>query len=746
MAKYEVTLDDGTIVDLEGREGLSDEEVSQALSAYFQSQGGGEAPEEELSAVDQVKGAAETLLTLGTGAIAEPVAGLSATLGGFMEAEEGEAFSLDESAQIVEDAQELLTYQPRTEAGRRQLQWIGEKIGPIIEKVATTYRESVSDPAFEATGSPLVGTIVGTIPTAALEIAGVRGSRAVRKGSAISGLRKAPLAEVASLYDEAGNLLPIVEDALKLQYNMTPEAAGLARKIDPAEARRAGQEAMSESSLARTGQAIGEAAKRPDVLGGAGQRRKLAAIADPDVNILNAAKELGVDADLLPSHFAQNPTYIAIEQGLKSVPASELSIRELETITALSKKADEMIVEFGGTTDKARLSENFRLDSQMLIGELEDTADMAYDAVREAIPADSKVMTNNTLQIILDEVDELGGVEHLDEIEKRLLKYLDPETRPTYARLDRERKKIGQALRRNSGPYANSDEGALKRLYGALAEDQRAAAKSHDAEELYRSASGLVAQRKAIEEQLVNILGKQATGDIHKKAGKAVVNLAKGETEAFTKLLDNIPDMLGKESRREIVMSALNDAMTMGSRKEKSLHLPGFDDFMNGLKRNERGMELLSAEIGPEAMNRLETLHTVVSSVRKAQERAITTGKVLAVPKFDLGGLVDRAYGVVRGAGRMLPGDLISGSRVPRHIAADQLLADRQFLKTMVDVASGRLTGKKALRQAESAMRNNKAYQRWLATLSRADKRDVLITGAINFMRGQPIVRIDEED
>jgi hypothetical protein len=716
MAEYEVTLETGEVVNIDGRPDMTDEEIGQLLTQYMEQTGDFAAqpepePEPEPSAVDHLKGAVETLTMLGTGAMGEVVSGGTGILGGFTGAPEDEVFSGEEASQVIADTQEMLTYQPRTEAGRRQVQWIGEKVGPILEWLSTTWKEGVADPAFEATESPMVGAAVGTLPTAAMEIAGVKGARGYRRATAISGLRNAPLSKIASLYDETGALLPIVEDALRLQYGTTPDKVGLARRIDPREARIGMEEAMSEKSLARTGEQIGTAATRPAVFGGEAQRRQLAAMADPDEMILKAAQELGVDADLLPSHFARNPTYVAIEQGLKSVPASDLSVREAGTIAALAEKADEFIVEFGGDTKRADVSENFRLDSQMLITELEKAAEDAYDAVRNVIPADAEVVTSNTLQMILDEAEALGGIEFLDKVERGLLETLDPKTRPTYKRIDRERKKIGQALSRSSGPYKDADEGALKRIYGALREDQRAAARAHGAEELYESASGLVAQRKSIEEQLVNVIGKEATGDIQKKAGAAVVALAKGETEAFTKLLKNIPEMLGKESRREIVMTAMNDALTMGSRKEKSLHIPGFDDFMNGIKKNG-------------------------------------TDAALAAEIFNLQGLVDRAYGVVRGTARILPGtpDFLSGSRVPRHLAADALLADRQFLKYMVDAAAGRLENKKALRQAATAMRNNKAYQKWLKTLGEADKRDVLITGVLNFMRGKPIIKIEKEE
>lgn len=106
----------------------------------------------------------------------------------------------------------------------------------------------------------------------------------------------------------------------------------------------------------------------------------------PDMNILAAADELGLGNQLLPSHFSTNGTYRALEQGMKSVPASRLEAQEEKVITELQRQADDLITRYGGTTDKSALSESFKEQSIKTTKELNDQSDALYEKVNKAIP------------------------------------------------------------------------------------------------------------------------------------------------------------------------------------------------------------------------------------------------------------------------------------------------------------------------------------------------------------------------
>jgi hypothetical protein len=132
-----------------------------------------------------VSAVVEPALTLATGAIAEPVAGIAGLATTAIEGPEA-------GARAVEATRQALTFQPGTEAGQAGQQFLGETIGGALESVNQFGRdigvpevllEPIGDVAFEATGSPVVGAVVSAVPTAIFEFLGLRGLQTLRPGS-----------------------------------------------------------------------------------------------------------------------------------------------------------------------------------------------------------------------------------------------------------------------------------------------------------------------------------------------------------------------------------------------------------------------------------------------------------------------------------------------------------------------------------------------------------------------------------
>ena len=138
----------------------------------------------------------EPLLTMVTGAIAEPVSGFVGLA--------GLPFGVDAASNAVRRTQEAMTFQPRTEAGQQSLQKLGgiaqgvaDKVNPIAAgTVASLYdaipftKESASDIyeqlpkqglsgdigslVADKTGSPGLATIASLYPTAMTELMGLK--------------------------------------------------------------------------------------------------------------------------------------------------------------------------------------------------------------------------------------------------------------------------------------------------------------------------------------------------------------------------------------------------------------------------------------------------------------------------------------------------------------------------------------------------------------------------------------------
>lgn len=682
---------------------------------------------DEPGILDYLMHAGETVATIGTGMIAEPIAGIAGLAKTITSGPEV-------GAETIEQAREALTYQPRGEMTQRAMQKVFQPVAAAIEPVVSGYEHKVAEPLAEAIG-PVAGAAAMTLPIAVGEILGLRGTRMAKKAAL---KRVTENIDVNTAYDELGRLLPEIKQKIQESGISFDEV----KDILP--------ETIPETAVKELGATVGEAATAK-----VGQQRQMANIAEqiqPSEEILQAAKEFGVSDQLLASHTSGNPTFVAIEQGLKSVPGSQLDATEKALIANLSKQADELIIEFGGTTDKASLSDEFRTKSRQVVADLEDQAENAYKEVNLAIPRKTPVETSNIIRKIRETADDLGGEEFLDASEKRLLNTLDPESNPTYARLDKFRKEIGQALSKKSGVFADMETGQLKQLYRALSEDQKIAADVADAGDLYDTARNLVVQRKGIEDQLVKTLGKDLTGDITAKAGRAILDLQKGNVSQFDKMIDNIPKEVGKDQRKSIISSALNNAFVQGSRAERSLNIPGFDDFMTGLKRNSGAKDRLAKELGNDSMRRLESFHTLINGIRKAQKSAITTGRVTAVPGMidEVDSIVKRLWGTgkkvaaaegvssaigVPGAGAAgVLGSILSASRTPRSIAADQLLASPKFRRLLERQAKGTLDTVEKLAKAEREIQKLKAYQKWKNSLEQKDLRDLTTIGIIGYL------------
>jgi len=119
----------------------------------------------ETGSTSNLIGAGEVGLSLLTSAIAEPLAGLGGVAGAIgTDAERG--------TEVIEQAREAFTFQPRTEKGQEFLQKTGEFLQPIADFFKKIEKE-LGDNVFKETNSPALAAAAATIPTAIVEVLGV---------------------------------------------------------------------------------------------------------------------------------------------------------------------------------------------------------------------------------------------------------------------------------------------------------------------------------------------------------------------------------------------------------------------------------------------------------------------------------------------------------------------------------------------------------------------------------------------
>ncbi|WP_020208288.1 hypothetical protein [Gilvimarinus chinensis] len=164
-----------------------------------------QAPEQERGFVDRVKGFAgdaydaykgsrEAALTMASGMIAEPVAGLAGIGAAVMPG--GKT-----GGEMVESVRDAMTYQPRSEAGQEYVGKMADELAPVTDAIAGVEQAS-GDFGYDQAG-PIGGAVGTAAPTAAMELAGLGAvRRGARAADSVRNIAKAtPAAEAQQVLD-----------------------------------------------------------------------------------------------------------------------------------------------------------------------------------------------------------------------------------------------------------------------------------------------------------------------------------------------------------------------------------------------------------------------------------------------------------------------------------------------------------------------------------------------------------------
>jgi hypothetical protein len=464
-----------------------------------------------------------------------------------------------------------------------------------------------------------------------------------------------------------------------------------------------------------------------------GDRQRVAAMADIDPSIAASRSELGLNEPGLPSAQSRNLQYREVEQALKKMPGSELSKIESNAIIELQQKADDLITEFGGRTDKSSLSMDLADRSAKSIGELSDLASLAYDDIGAAIPRQTKASLSRTGSLLKQELSDLGDdLSQMSPLERRLLKMSDSDS-VTYAAVDKIRKEVGESIGKQSDKFKSESSAALKRIYSSLTEDQEVVANELGMSEQWGAAKDLVKKRKQLDDNSVLMFGKNLSDAFMPKVGQAVKKMTGGDYKAFKTLMDSVPE----SQRQEVVLTALNDAFTMGSRKEKQLSVAGFSDFYNGLGRNPAAKAELYKHMPKEFTKKFEALGRVSNGIRDAQAAAPVGGQIMASQNvFDK---------VVNGvAGRLLSklpgmiGDIVSiGIDKSKSKGADNaiaLLSDPDFVNNIKAIARGQAKRADAI---EKKLMRKKVFTDYLDTLPKDEAAKLSSIGLMSWLASE---------
>ena len=529
-------------------------------------------------------------------------------------------------------------------------------------------------------------------------------------------------------------------------------------------------EQMGATELAQTAKKAAE--------GGLGSKKAtqiLAEQAAPDAKTVEAAKRLGIEEYLQPDHVTTNQAYRELAQAVKSVPGSEARAAEMQGLSSVAKRADDLITEIGGSHDLAQVSQSVKSSLQATQAELEQRANELYKQLREGIPAKTEAPAPSVLEFIAQREKDLGGKQNLTSMEKMILAKLAPKQRtiaakevpqivsesgapltqqaapkvvirqPTYTLLDDVRKDVGAAARM-AGPFKDADTGLAKKLYSLIGKDQEAVAGAAGMGETFAAAKQAVAIRKGVEDDLISLFGKNLDNSIVGNLNGGVRVLATGDTSKFIKLIQTIPENM----RQETVASGLATAFGKTA-KQGSLNFNSYAKWYEGLLKNKQAYTAVMSNLPPAARKQLSDLYRVSKSVSMATKERITTGRIQAVTDELKGGegLLSRVYDAAKrnaismgagtvagdmlgpGVGAAIASALSRGAKPSAIKAADALIASPEFQQAVKQAASGevkqastRLAYSKPFTKFVRAIRNPKEMtnrERWIMQALEAD-------------------------
>lgn len=478
---------------------------------------------------------------------------------------------------------------------------------------------------------PAVSRVAGAVGNAVRGVAG-RGARPVE---AVAGRVEPSLAPAEGTAARAAEAAP-EGDVIEIVGNNAPSAAA------PAPAPTATPAAPLPASE------LNAAAKKAAEggIGSSRARQTLAEQSAPDAETVAAAERLGIADNLQPDHITTNQAYRELAQAVKSVPGSEARAAEIQGLEAVAKRADDLVSELGGTDDLSSLSTSIRQRMQSSQTELEEQANKLYSQIREAVPAQSPAPARNVLEFIEQRAKDLGGRENLSPIEKMVAQKLGPRAgkEPTYTLLDDVRKDIGAAARQ-AGAFKDADTGLAKRLYNLVTKDQELAIEPYGASDLLTAAKAAVSTRKALEDDMVALFGKNLGDSVVGDISRSVSALGKGDTSQFLRLIQSVP----KDLRQQVAASGLNYALGKGA-KSGTVNFNTFARWYEGLQKNQQAYNALMANLAPEARQSLRDFYRVADGISKATRERITTGRIQAVQQELKGadGLIARIYDVAK--------------------------------------------------------------------------------------------------
>lgn len=386
--------------------------------------------------------------------------------------------------------------------------------------------------------------------------------------------------------------------------------------------------------------------------------KELAAAINLDPEVVESATRLGIAEFLQPDHVTTDVAIKGLLQAIKTQRASQFGAAEEAGLKSIVNKIQQTFDDYT-TKDISEIGADAKSSMVNNAKALEDKADEIYGKVRDTIGGDVQVKATSTLNFLKKRIKERqNNVENLTAMERSLYKKLSPvEVRrvvrgkeqaslvpPTYAMLDDARRMVGEATYRK-GVFKDEEQGLAKALYAVLSKDTDRVAKEYDVSGLLKLGKQSISTRKALEDDMLGLMGKELSRSISSAVEEATAGLSKGKADEFVRIVTMVP----KEFRKDMLSANLRKIFLQRDGQDALKGARDFARWYGGVKVHKQAMAALYDNIEPGLRQQLDDLYRVYSGILSARSQRAATG-ITAGFKDDLnaiqypGGVLARIY------------------------------------------------------------------------------------------------------
>jgi hypothetical protein len=486
---------------------------------------------------------------------------------------------------------------------------------------------------------PAQQAIVGGVSMGASEVAKQEGATPLEQagvglltGAAVGGVTSAlePGAK-AALQSLRGVDVPVVEKSLNVLKNLfAPQ-----KRIIPPTITETTAKALQGSRKAE--KALAEAAAGEAEIGG--------------VRVGEAAKKLGIERGEVPQEILSgSPEFQALIKEGAATGESLLAKRQNEFLTRVADKSREILQKAGSSEDLGALSDDikdtilkesqkYQADENALFSQLSQkpivrTIHKPTNTLQEVETAliDAGIPQSTLDKIKLgqklspQELNEFNPkFASLSPITKNIFKTIYEDQKPTINTINQARKKLGDWLAGEKGEFSNATRGEVKKFYGLLSDDYDAALSAFpELEGVRQQAFALTKARKAHEENVVNLFGKELSDSLVPKVSRAIGAAAKGDSDKIKNILSAVPE----DQRAEVIATGIQNIVS----KEGKFDAQKFTQWYNSLKgsKNEpsAAYNALFDQLPPEAKSNFDNLNVLNQSIEKATKQTEKVGDI----------------------------------------------------------------------------------------------------------------------